>query len=430
LTGKSAAPIVRQDAPPPAGAVPVAARIWLWVAAHRGGVAVDFDWPAELVAFRDAVRTFAKVNGTPMRAQEMEEGPASPNSPARRNIAELERRGWLRISWPESLGGQAKSPWYQFLLALELGYHDVEYNRGGTASMIGPAIQKFGTEEQKAYYVPRIYSGEIVCALGYSEPNAGSDLASLQTRAVRDGDEYVINGSKIWTSNAQNATHIWLAVRTDPTAPKHRGISIFIVDKTTPGITIRPIWVLSGHHTNEVFYDDVRIPANTLIGEENRGWYIMANALDHERITIGVNNYIDLVQAWEWSMRYLQKEHPEILADPFARAKLTDLKLDLHVLRALLMQCSAIIANGGVPTKEASMGKVWATDLRQRLTGTIMDLLGRRGVQEAGSPEEGPVSGRVEQMFRRSVQSRFTGGANELQKTIIAERGLGLPRGG
>jgi 3-oxocholest-4-en-26-oyl-CoA dehydrogenase alpha subunit len=388
-----------------------------------------FDWPDEMVAFRREVRAFAREQSAADGIRWGDEDQDKLDAIGLRNRQELDRRGWLRMSWPEELGGQGQSPWYQFLLALELGYHDVEYGRGGTASMIGPAIMRFGTEQQKAELVPKIWSGEITCALGYSEPDAGSDLASLRTRAVRDGDRYVINGSKIWSSNAHRTTHVWLACRTDPEARKHRGISILMVPLDTPGITIRPIWVMSGHRTNEVFYDDVRVPAASLVGEENQGWYIMANALDHERVTIGVNNYIDLARTFEESIAYLREQRPDLLQDPLARLRLAELKVDLHALRALLYACSDRIARGEAPTKEASMGKVWATELRYRMSSTLMDLLGRAGVQEKGSAEPAAVGGRIEQMFRHSAQARFTGGANELQKTIIAERGLGLPRG-
>jgi alkylation response protein AidB-like acyl-CoA dehydrogenase len=388
-----------------------------------------FDWPQEMTAFRQEVRAYAGRQSAADGVQWGDSDQDKLDAIGLHNREELDRRGWLRISWPEELGGEGRSPWYQFLLALELGYHDVEYGRGGTASMIGPALMKFGSQEQQASLVPKIWSGEITCALGYSEPDAGSDLASLRTRAVRDGDQYVINGSKIWSSNAHRTTHVWLACRTDPDARKHRGISIFIVPLDTPGITIRPIWVMSGHRTNEVFYDDVVIPASALVGEENRGWYIMANALDHERVTIGVNNYIDLVRTFEESMTYLRAERPDLLEDPRARLRLAEIKLDIHVLRALLYACSDKIARGEAPSKEASMGKVWATELRYRMSSALMDMLGQPGVQAKGSAEPAAVGGRIEQMFRHAAQARFTGGANELQKTIIAERGLGLPRG-
>src|SRR4029077_5373837 len=213
------------------------------------------------------------------------------------------------------------------------------------------------------YYRPRILSGADYWCQGYSEPGAGSDLASLRTRAVRDGDSYVINGSKIWTSDAHRPSHVGLAGRPNPDAPKHRGISILLVPLDTPGITIRPIWMMFGHRTNEVFFDEVRVPADARVGDEDRGWYIMANALDHERITMAVNNYIDLVHTFEWSIEYLRTERPDVLTDPGARAKPPERKMDLHQMRTPLVCSGNVSAGGGIPTKEGSMGKVWATEL-------------------------------------------------------------------
>jgi alkylation response protein AidB-like acyl-CoA dehydrogenase len=389
-----------------------------------------FDWTDELLSFREEVREFGRERGTTIRWSDDAEREDWASSGSRDNLTDLDRIGWLRMSWPRDLGGAEKSPWYQFLLALELGYLGVDYGRRGTSSMIGPAIQKFGTEAQKAEYLPKIWSGEITCALGYSEPDAGSDLASLRTRAVRDGERYVVNGSKIWTSDAHRTTHVWLACRTNPDVQKHRGISIFIVPLDLPGITISPIEMMFGHRTNEVFFDEVLVPADSMIGEENKGWYVMASALDHERVTMGVNNYIDLVHGFEWSLDYLRSERPDVLADPVARAKLAEVKLDLYMLRALLLCCGSVVANGGAPSKEASMSKVWATELGYRMCETVLDLLGRPGGQVSGSADAPPVGGKMEYQLWISALQRFTGGANEIQKTIIAERGLGLPRGG
>jgi alkylation response protein AidB-like acyl-CoA dehydrogenase len=293
--------------------------------------------------------------------------------------------------------------------------------------MIAPAIMRFGTDEQRKYYAPKIWSGEITCALGYSEPDAGTDLASLKTRAVRDGDDYVINGQKIWTSGAHMSSHVWLATRTDPEAPKHRGISVFIVPLTTPGITIRPIWVMSGARTNEVFYENVRVPKSALIGEENRGWYIIANALDHERVTVGIDDFIDLIQMWDGFMAYVEATRPDVLSDQVARRRLAELKLDLHAHRGLLLSNASIVATGETPTMEASMVKIWGSELRHRLTDTMTDLLGRSGLLNYESADD-PIVGRIEQQYRYAPVVRFAGGTNEVQRNIIAQRGLGLPR--
>jgi alkylation response protein AidB-like acyl-CoA dehydrogenase len=390
-------------------------------------LAVNFDWPEDLRTFRDEVRQFVAEHRSPEIAAEIEQLESSTVRGPRIQavVDELDRRGWLRLSWPPELGGQGKSIWYQFILTMELRYGGLPYTRDNTASMVGPAIHRFGTEKQKQELLPKIWSGEITCALGYSEPDAGTDLASLKLRAVRDGDEYVINGQKIWTSSAHRATHVWLAARTDPEAPKHRGISVFLFPLSTPGITIRPIYVLSGARTNEVFYEDVRVPADTLIGEENRGWYIMTSALDHERVTVGVNTYTDLVLVFEGLVNHLKEHQPQKLQDPLVRTRLAELKVDLHVLRSLLLSCTAKVEAGEPPTKEASMVKVWGTELRSRLSGLGMDLIGRAGGLGGA---DAPAAGAIEQSYKFGPISRFTAGANEVQRNIIAQRGLGLPR--
>ncbi|MGE5595007.1 MAG: acyl-CoA dehydrogenase family protein [Hyphomicrobiales bacterium] len=390
---------------------------------------MDYTWPPELARFRDDVRAFVRKHRSPELLAEIEEMDRSPGlgPRVRAVVEELERRGWLRISWPEELGGAGQSIWYQFILTMELRYGGLPYQRDNTAAMVGPAIQRFGTEEQRKELLPQIYSGEITCALGYSEPDAGTDLASLKLRATRDGDDYVIRGQKIWTSGAHRCTHVWLAARTDPEAPKHRGISMFLLPLDTPGITIQPIYVLTGHRTNEVFYDDVRVPASMRIGEENRGWYIMTNALDHERVTVGTTTYVDLVLLFEGLIAHLREHAPAKLADPTIRHRLAQLKLDLHALRALLFATAAKVDAGETPTKEASMVKAWGTELRTRLSSIGMDILGRAGAIEKASGDA-PLDGELEHSYRFSPISRFTAGANEVQRNIIAQRGLGLPR--
>jgi 3-oxocholest-4-en-26-oyl-CoA dehydrogenase alpha subunit len=215
---------------------------------------LEFSWSDALEADRQEVRNFAQSVATDELLDEVRKGGKDANQgPLMRRLhGEIDRRGWLRMCWPREFGGEGKSPWYSYILFEELHAHGVPYTLG-TAGMIGPAIMKFGTEAQKTKYLPSIWSREIRCAFGYSEPNAGTDLASLKTSAVRDGDEWVINGQKLWTSGAHYSTHVWLAARTDPEAPKHAGISMFIVPLDAPGVTIRPVFTFAGWRTNEVF---------------------------------------------------------------------------------------------------------------------------------------------------------------------------------
>src|SRR5690606_37379204 len=212
----------------------------------------------------------------------------------------------------------------------EFSYGGIPFG-GMSIGSVAPALMNFGSEEQKEKILPGILDGRITFALGYSEPNAGTDLASLQTRAVKDGDEWVVNGQKIWTTGAHNSTHIWLAARTDPDAPKHRGISLFIVPLDRPGITVRPIYTMAGLRTNEVFFEDVRVQRDEIVGEENRGWYTVANALDHERVTLAPLG--GLVKEYDRIVKYMQEHRPDLLNSQQARVRMAELKVDMHILR-------------------------------------------------------------------------------------------------
>lgn len=389
---------------------------------------MEFEWDPELDVFRAEVREFSRRHATPELREEMRRGSGEGEGAGPRTKAlhdELDQRGWLRIAWPTAYGGGGKSPWYQFVMVQEFSYWSIPYG-GLSVGSIAPALMNSGTEEQKTKYLPGILDGNITFAIGYSEPNAGTDLASLQTRAVRDGDEWVINGQKIWTSQAQVATHLWLAARTDPEAPKHRGISMFILPLNTTGISIRPLYTMAGMRTNEVFFEEARIPADSLIGEENRGWYTVANALDFERVSLAPHGA--LARQWERIIEHMKAHSPTRLTDPAVRTRLADLKIELHMLRALNTVNADIIASGRTPTMEASMIKVLSSELRYRLSAAGMDLLGRAGGLRQESGDLAPCDGQNEQTYRSSPILRFGGGTNEVQRSIIAQRGLGLPR--
>jgi alkylation response protein AidB-like acyl-CoA dehydrogenase len=389
---------------------------------------MEYGWTPEVETFRQEVRAFIGGVKTPELEAEMAdpESAAMRGGPLLRKIREqVEANGWLKMTWPVEFGGQGKSPWYQFVLADEFTAAGIPFGRG-TASMIGPAIQRFGSEEQKAKYLPPIWSGDMTLALGYSEPNAGTDLASLETLAVKDGDEWVINGQKLWTSGAHVSTHVWLAARTDPSAPKHRGVSMFIVPLDAPGVSVRPIWTMGGVRTNETFYEDVRVPNDALIGEPGRGWYILANALDFERVAIGDGGVLN--KQFGRLVHHLRTEEPQKLADPVVRHRLAEAELNLEVMRALILTNASIVARGDTPTMEASMSKVWTTELRYTLGSLGVDLLGRDGVLSRESGDEAPINGEFDVAYRASPFLRFGGGTNEVQRDIIARRGLGLPR--
>jgi len=386
---------------------------------------MDFDWEPEHRAFLAEVRAFIREWRTPELLAEYAATYGADGPELRRFRDALEEKGWMRMCWPVSEGGEGRSPLYQFLFVEEMEYWGMPYGNL-TYTSIGPAIRHFGSEEQKRAYLPGIWKGELTFALGYSEPNAGTDLASLRTRAVRVGDEWVIDGQKIWTSLADVATHIWLAARTDPDLPKHQGISVFIVPTDSPGLTVRPLQAMYGGHTCETFYDAVRVPHANLVGGTNRGWPIIMHALNHERVSLAATG--SLARLFDQLVLHLARERPDRLGDPAVRRRLAELTLDLHEHRALALRNAWILAKGGTPVAEASMAKVSGTELRARLANAAMDLLGRYGALSKESGDLAPAEGRMEWAYRISPIFRFGGGTNEVMRDIIAVAGLGLPR--
>jgi alkylation response protein AidB-like acyl-CoA dehydrogenase len=302
---------------------------------------------------------------------------------------------------------------------------------GGIAvGWAGPTIMTHGTEEQKRRFLPGILSGEEVWCQGFSEPGAGSDLASVQTRAVRDGDDYVVNGQKIWTSGAHHAQYMILLARTDPDAPKHRGISYFVVDMKTPGINIQPlINILGDHSFNQVYFDNVRVPRANLIGEEHRGWYVGATTLDFERSSIALS--VQMGQIVEEFASFVRSETGganRIPRMPWLRLELAERAVEAQIARMLSLQVISLQRRGVIPNKEASTAKLYTSELDQRLMGTGMKLLGVYGQIADGSART-PLGGRMVRGYLAASASTIGGGTSEIQRNIIATRGLGLPRG-
>ena len=310
----------------------------------------------------------------------------------------------------------------------EFGYYGAPDTgtRGFGVGMIGPTLIIHGSDEQKARYLPGITSGEAVWCQGYSEPGAGSDLASLQTRAVRDGDDYVINGSKIWTSGGHHANQMFTLVRTDPDAPKHKGISFLIIDdlKNTAGVTIRPLINMADHHHfNEVFFEDVRVPAGNRVGEEHRGWYVGMTLLDYERSGIGTTA--------------AQRRTLELLTDDLRdrdaatrerrRTQLADLVVANNVAKYLGYRIGHLQASGRVPNYEASVVKIFQSELGQRIFNWGVNYLGLGGQLRPGDPRA-PHGGDFPEEHLLAVPTSIYSGTNEIQRNIIAQRGLGLPR--
>jgi alkylation response protein AidB-like acyl-CoA dehydrogenase len=389
---------------------------------------MDFRDSPEEAAFRAEVRDFIKREGPESRSADMFAMGAN-----REWLKKLAARKWIAPAWPVEYGGAGMSVMEQFIFNTELAEARVPRPAGIATGFAGPTLIVHGTEEQKQQYLPEILSGEVIWCQGYSEPGAGSDLAALQTRAVRDGDDYVVNGQKIWTSGAHLAKWMILLARTDPDAPKHKGISYFIVDMKSPGVSVRPLVNMGGSHEfNEVFFEDVRVPRRNLIGEENRGWYLAQTTLSFERSNIGsavgarqtVEDLVALAKEQAASGVSTLRHNAQV------RTELTERYLEAQVATLMSYKIVSIQAKEGVaPGHEASVAKLFGTELNQRIYRTGMKLVGLYGQLDAKSDAvTAPMSGRIKYMYLRSVANTIEGGTSEIQRNIIATRGLGLPR--
>jgi alkylation response protein AidB-like acyl-CoA dehydrogenase len=298
-----------------------------------------------------------------------------------------------------------------------------------TIGWVCPTIMLFGTEEQKKKYLPRAARGEITFCLGYSEPNAGSDLASLRTTAIEDGDDFVVNGQKVWTTIAHRANYCWLAARTNPDAPKHKGVSMFIVDMKSPGIDVRPLINILGFHSfNEVFFDSVRIPKENLVGEKDKGWYQLAVALDFERSGVGLPARARvLVDTLIQFCKETKRDGKPLSEDPIIRKKLAQLAVDAEVLRLLCYRITWLQTNNRIPNYEASVTKVCSSELLERMADVGMRILGPYSQLDRGS-KWSVFDGDILRLFLTAPSLGVGGGTSEIMRSIIAMRGLGLPR--
>jgi alkylation response protein AidB-like acyl-CoA dehydrogenase len=387
---------------------------------------VDFTYPEDVRAFRGEFARYLDSVTTPELIAEFRSEKGWGGPPTKAFWRRLGADGYFGIGWPEEYGGGGKSLWYLHAFNYEMGYRRLPVPVV-TLNTVAPTLMRIGSESQKAAYLPQILRGEIEFAIGYTEPEAGTDLASLQTRAVRDGDNYIINGQKVYTSGAHHADYVWLATRTDPEAPKHRGISIFIVPIDTEGLEVRPLQVMGGSRTNITFYNDVRVPVTALVGEENKGWRYMTTQLDFERVAISPVAHIERIFDW-----LCDRVREEGLGEDAAwsRAMLARCAADLNVLKVMDHKVAAMVANGEVPVYEASLLKVLSNELRVTLCGEALQMLGSDGLIRAGS--EGVLldsSGdSIERQLRDSATNLFGGGSNDVQRDIIGFHGLGLPR--
>lgn len=341
-------------------------------------------------------------------------------------VKQMAADGWLGIGWPVEYGGQGKSQMEQFI------FFDESMRSGApvpmlTINTVGPTIMNFGSQEQKDYFLPKILAGDLHFSIGYSEPEAGTDLAALKCRATLDGDEYVINGQKMWTSLASDADYCWLAVRTDPDAPKHKGISIIIVDlKNTPGITIEPLNLLSSHDINAVYYDDVRVPAANIVGEVNGGWGLITNQLNHERVTLCSSGLLEqsLQETIAFAAANTLADGRRLIDQEWVQVNLARVRSGLEFLRLINWK---VASSPHLDISDASTIKIFGTEFYLEAFKLLMEVLGPRAYLHRNSDAD-VLKGRLEMNYRSLVILTFGGGTNEIQRDLIAMFGLGLPR--
>ncbi|MBX6766233.1 MAG: acyl-CoA dehydrogenase family protein [Actinomadura rubrobrunea] len=346
----------------------------------------------------------------------------------REHCRRLGRDGMLGVALPKEYGGRGYGPVEQQIFANEIARAEVPYPLI-TLNTVAPTILRYGTDRQKEMFLPRILAGECHFAIGYSEPGAGTDLASLRTTAVRDGDHYVVNGQKVFTSGAHYADYIWLAARTDPAAPKHKGISMLIVDCRDPGYSWTPIITMDGrHHTNATYYQDVRVPADMLVGEENKGWDLIVNQLNHERVTLGpagnIGHVYDRFARWARTAR--GRDGRPLIEHPDVRRAVARVHAYLRVNELLNWQVAAEQDLGWLGAPDASATKIYGSERMQDVGRIVGDTLARFG--DPGDPDTAEFMRVLDHGVKGAVVLTFGGGVNEVQREIIAMLGLGLPR--
>jgi len=387
-----------------------------------------FNDTPELGQWRTVVREFVRTNWGTSDTGDEEMGAPVDEKKTSSWLDKLADNGWLAPAWPKKYGGADMSVLEQFVLNQELHHAGAPTSRQ-MLNLVGPTIMLHGTEEQKLEHLRPMLKGEVAWCQGFSEPGSGSDLASLQTRAVRDGDDYVVNGQKIWTSGAHRADWIFLLTRTDPDAPKHRGISYLLLDMKSPGVTVRPLINLTGGHVfNEVFFEDVRVPVRNRIGEENRGWYVGTTTLDFERSNIAraimAHKNVDRMGNYVRA----RAKAGEPVSEAY-RLEVAERAVETSICELLSFVVISIQSRGGVPNMEASMCKMYGSGLSQRIAYTKMHLSGMRGQyrQSDGLEAEHGINAALDYMS--TVPATIAAGTSEIQRNIIATRGLGLPRG-
>jgi alkylation response protein AidB-like acyl-CoA dehydrogenase len=390
---------------------------------------VHLDFTAEQKALRQEVRDYYARLFTPDLRRRLDEEWDELGGPAfREAMGRMGRDGWLALGWPESYGGQGRGPVEQLI------FWDETYRARAplpliTVNTVGPMLMQWGTEAQKDELLPRIRNGEILVGIGYTEPSAGTDLASLSTRAVRDGDEWVINGQKVYTTHAQDAEYIWLAARTDAEAPRHQGISIILVPTDVPGFSVTPIRTIGGERTNATYYENVRVPVSNLVGPLHGGWGLIVGQLNLERIVLAMPGPVDrlLDEVWTWAEKAPAPEGGRMLDQPWVRQNLARVYAKLDALKVLNWRAAWLMSTGDPAMADASAVKVMGTEMLIECYRLLLEITGPTGLVRQWQPGT-LFGGLLEAAYRGAMVNTFGGGVNEVQRDIVAMAGLGLPR--
>jgi alkylation response protein AidB-like acyl-CoA dehydrogenase len=382
-------------------------------------------------AFRKQVGEWLAKHWTPDKRTEHLRKPFKERGWDKEFSKLMGRDGWIGVGWPKEFGGQGRSPSEQIAFITEIANSGAPAHAHSTSeSIVAQALFLHGTKAQQDEWLPLIRGGQCFFALGYSEPEAGSDLAALRTRAVRDGDDWVVNGQKLWSTGGDKADWMWLAVRTDPEAKKHAGISVLMVNLKSPGVTIRPSMALYGKTFSAQFYDNVRVPAKNMVGAVNNGWKVITDALAAERVMIGGTRMAGIERAFDHLTEYIKTAvvgGKLLKNDPVVRDRIGALAADIEVARQFQVRNTRLVEQGKVPLHEAAMGKVFSSELQERLGQAALDILGTAGLLSEDT-EGAPVAGEMEQMLRHAIMGMIGGGTSEIQRNVIAQRGLDLPR--
>ena len=388
---------------------------------------MDFRWTPDQQEFRQEIRAFLD--------QELPREARSPVAEEGRSpefSRKLGQKGWIGLAWPKEYGGRGLGYLDRLIYAEEMvlsgapiGYHHVAERQ------MGPSLIQFGSHEQKRFFLPLIARGECSFAIGYSEPDGGSDLASLKTIAVQDGDDFVVTGTKLW-NNAHKCDYLWLAARTNPHVPKHKGLSVFIVDLAgrAPGLEIRPLPNMLGEPGFcEVVFNGFRLPKTALVGERDQGWYIIAGNLDFERA--GIERVGRFYPLWKEFLAFLRGSAPgprPLTVDPLIRHQVAERQIEFEAGRLIAYKVADELDKGRIPNREASISKLFGTETAQRMARTMLEALGLYGQLAPGSPYA-PLAGRVERAWLYAFSLTIAAGTSEILRNVIALRGLGLPRG-